>query len=143
MSDESYTVTAWSVYDGDTINVTLAATVEVLGIEMTLSVPVAARVAGVDTPELRDKRQRAAGDVAKGVAIEWFLTRSVKKDGIVFVFQERDKYAGRVVGDFYCGEGSLSGYLLGCGVAKPYDGGKKAEWTDNELQEIVEFVEQT
>jgi len=134
MSDESYSVTGWSVYDGDTINVTLEATVEVLGIEITLSVPVAARVAGVDTPELRGKRQRAAGEVAKQVATRWFKRHEA--DGIAFVFQERDKYAGRVVGDFHSLGDTLSGYLLDRTVAKPYDGGTKAEWTDEELKQI-------
>ena len=133
---ESYSVINWSVYDGDTVNVTLGAVVEVLGIEITLQVPVAGRVAGVDTPELRNKRQRAAGEVAKQVAIRWF--RRHEADGIKFVFHARDKYAGRVVGDFCSSGAMLSECLLECEVAKPYDGGTKAEWTDAELERIVD-----
>ncbi|GAG45587.1 unnamed protein product [marine sediment metagenome] len=134
---ESYNVIEWSVYDGDTVNAMLSATVEVLGIEIHLAVPVAVRVANIDTPELRDKRQRPAGEVAKQVAIRWFECNEM--DGITFVFQERDKYAGRVVGDFRnlcCPGGTLSEYQLACKVAHSYDGGTKEKWTDEELKRI-------
>lgn len=126
---------SWDVYDGDTVHVVLSGTLSVMGIEISVSVPMTARIAGVDTPELRDARQRDAGQRAKDFVLAWFVARDQRE--IQFEFVARDKYAKRVVGDFICHGRRLSRELVRKGCAKPYDGGTKEPWTDEELERIA------
>jgi len=124
-----YPVKSYEVTDGDTVKVSLD-----LGFD--LSYRVAVRVQGVDTPEPAEISQRSAARVATAAVRDW-LSRI--KPGCLKVESIRlGKYAGRIIGDLVdTGRGGrLSAWLLDEGFAKPYDGGKKQHWTDEELLAI-------
>ena len=151
---EVYRVTDWSVYDGDSINCTIQmeqrviSQVEketsILGIAVWLeevetmlrgTAEIKARVGRVDAPEIRKKRQRPAGLVAKQFTQHWFeLAGEVE-----LVFECRGKYKGRYIVDFRPIRGgiSLATYLLRSKTVHAYDGGTKLKWTDKELKRIA------
>jgi len=111
----------WSVYDGDTVKVSLS-----LGFDLTKRISL--RINGVDTPELRT-RSKAAGEVAKAYTQYWIAKH---KDTIqVRIVKYKGKY-GRPIGDFVSGSETLSAYLLAQGVAVKY--GEK--FTGKQLKEI-------
>lgn len=152
--EESYPITEVTVHDGDTVHcrarmhkiiaVPVEMATSILGIRVELekaeivlhgSVPLAVRISGVDTPEIRGS-QKAAGLVVKDLVARWFA----RYRNAELVFTCRDKYAGRTVGDFRVPgtNHTLSHYLLSHGLAKPYSGGRKQKWTRAELQAIME-----
>ena len=110
---------------------------------------VIARVHGIDTPEVRRRAQKKAGLVAKDFTSNWFAERHEKGKGHTVMFESiaRDKYAGRVTGDFFVvipdglngvrrfGQ-VLSNFLKVENVARVYYGGKKDPWSAKELKDI-------
>lgn len=115
-------VTAARIVDGDTISTTVSVTLPV-------------RLAGIDTPELRDRRQRAAGQVAAEYTRRWMESAQSDSRFARLRLFGLGLY-GRMEGDFYNEAGeSLSSYLVEAGVAVPSDG-KRREWTDAELKAI-------
>jgi hypothetical protein len=51
---------------------------------------------------------------------------------------ERDKYAGRFIGQLWLGNYTLTQWLLYNQLVKAYDGGKKQPWTQDELEAIAD-----
>ncbi len=107
------------VIDGDS----LAVRVEVwLGLEVATIV----RLRGVDAPELSgrcpDERHRAA-------AAREALAALVAGGEVLLAAVETDKYGGRVVADVAAPGGQpLAAALVDAGLARPYDGGRRAGW---------------
>ena len=137
-----YPVKEFDVIDGDSVRVTLD-----MGFSMFHR--VIARLIGIDTPELRRRAQKKAGLVAKSFTTDWFVERfdSKKEHTVMFESISRDKYAGRVGGDFFVfipnGDGgvrrfgqTLSNHLKAKGAARIYTGGKKEKWTAKDLNSI-------
>ncbi len=138
-----YPVLKYDVIDGDSIRVKLD-----MGFSMYHR--VIARVHGVDTPELRRRAQKKAGLVAKGFTDLWFAERITPDTEHTVMFEciARDKYAGRVTGDFFVvipdgktgvrrfGQ-TLSNFLKLKNVGRVYYGGKKEKWTKKELDAIA------
>lgn len=120
------------------------------------------RVSGLDTPETRtrDKLEKEAGKaVARWVA-------AVTPPHFTVLSKKLDKY-GRVLGNVIwpvtiyaqdeppgCMQSdivrlaavdnpcvSLSYLLIGAGLARPYDGGKRKTWTRKWLRDIIKTVE--
>lgn len=108
-----------SIYDGDTFRATIRDWPAVIG----RRVPV--RIAGIDTPELRDKRPavRALALKAKQFSVQRLRSaRHVELRNI-----RRDKYF-RLLGDVWVDGSNLGAMLIRAGLAKPYDGGTKSVW---------------
>lgn len=108
-----------SIYDGDTFRATIRDWPAVIGHR----VPV--RIAGIDTPELRDKRPavRALALRAKQFSVQRLrAARYVELRNI-----RRDKYF-RLLGDVWVDGNDLGAMLIRAGLAKPYDGGTKSVW---------------
>jgi len=137
-----YPIIEYEVIDGDSIRVKLD-----MGFSMYHE--VVARVHGVDTPEVRKRAQKKAGLVAKGFTSNWFAERhgAGKEHTVMFECIARDKYAGRVIGDFFVvipdGHSGvrrfgqvLSNFLKVKNVARVYYGGKKGKWSAKELKDI-------
>jgi micrococcal nuclease len=83
------------------------------------------RVLGVDTPELRGAcdDERALARVAQAKLRELLpVGARVELRELQF-----DKY-GRSLADVWVGGARLSELLIGAGVARPYDGGKREGW---------------
>lgn len=108
-----------SIYDGDTIRVTIRAWPAVAGER----VPV--RLYGIDTPEMRDKRPRVyqLARSAKQFSVEQL--RNAKRIELRKI--RRDKYF-RLLAEVWVDGRNLSELLLKAGLAKPYFGGKKVSW---------------
>lgn len=107
------------VIDGDSLAVRVSVW---LGLEVTTIV----RLRGIDAPELAgrcaDERRRAAA-AREGLA-------ALVVDGAVSLTAvETDKYGGRVVADVADATGrALGPALVAAGLARPYDGGRRAGW---------------
>jgi endonuclease YncB( thermonuclease family) len=132
-----YGLVAYDVYDGDTVRVILD-----LGYNIPfghVNRPVtkwpAVRIVGIDTPEVRKKRQRQAGYAVRDV-VNMVMSQHQK-----FIVQsiKLDKYAGRFIGDILMGEEeiSLSQFVLDNKIGRVYRGDKKKPWPDRTLKIIT------
>jgi hypothetical protein len=129
------------VIDGDTVEAMVAGTDFFKNDYKLLSI----RIYGIDTPE----KNTVAGKLVKQVVIQ--KLGSFKQP--IVTYHAEDKFSGRGVGDIADDNATvqsvsllvstvnpqipLSKFLLDNGLARPYYGGKKKPWTDNELTEVV------
>ena len=113
-----------SVYDGDTFTVNVRQWPQILGDHIGI------RLNGVDTPEMKGSTPevKAAAEKAKTL-VEKMLTKS---KFVVLKHIKRDKYF-RVVADVECDGKDLGKALIDAGLAKPYDGGTKDQWTNEDV----------
>ena len=105
-----------SNYDGDTITVNIA------GVHPLVGNKVNVRVAGIDTPEIRTRKQceKQIGKAAKQLVAN--LLSKARRIDLQDV--ERGKYF-RIVANVIVDGRNLKDELLRRGLAYPYDGGKK------------------
>jgi micrococcal nuclease len=108
-----------SIYDGDTIRVTIRAWPAVAGER----IPV--RLYGIDTPEMRDKRPRVYKLARSAKQFSVTQLRNAKRIELRQI--RRDKYF-RLLAEVWVDGRNLSDLLLKAGLAKPYFGGKKVSW---------------
>ena len=115
---------AWPVTgikDGDTLTVNLP------GLPPALN-PVAVRVRSVDTPE-SGGRARCVGERDLAERATLFTRQAIAKAGrIEFERPSWDKYGGRIDADVWIDGRLLSDRLIAAGLARRYDGGKRAGW---------------
>lgn len=114
------------VHDGDTIM-------------HTLTIHLATRVLGVDTPELGNPEQHEAALAVKAAVEGWIASHKVLIDPTALSW---DKFGGRIDQDLYgvAADGTverLSSFLISNGLARPYMGEKKKEWTPAELRGVT------
>ena len=114
-----FAATVERVIDGDSLSVRVSVW---LGLEVSTIV----RLRGVDAPELAgrcpEERRRAA-------AAREALAALVSDGTVSLAAVETDKYGGRVVADIADGSGRpLADALVDAGLARPYDGGRRAGW---------------
>lgn len=133
----TYKVANYHVIDGDSVRCKLILkelSID-LGFHFGLNISatrdkVNCRIQSIDAPE----RNTDAGKAVAQVVFDWL---SQEKD-LWFVSEKLDKY-GRALGYFTDRENdSLPDFLLDHGLARPYDGGKREEWTAQELWDIEE-----
>jgi len=126
------------IIDGDTVDAIID-----LGFDVKLKRRV--RLAGIDTPELNSKnpQERQAAKIARD------YLKSLLKSKEIYLKSEKvkwDKY-NRYVAYIYVipneYEVTVSKIMFDKGLAKPYYGGKKEEWTDTELQTILSLPKST
>jgi endonuclease YncB( thermonuclease family) len=111
------------VIDGDTIAVAL-------DLGWDVSINQSCRLFGIDAPE----KSTAAGKAVKQVVIN----KLADVKDITVESLERDKYAGRFIGQLWLGNYTLTQWLLYNQLVKAYDGGKKQPWTQDELEAIAD-----
>lgn len=111
------------VIDGDTLKVHLP------GLPTELQ-PVKVRVRGIDTPELHGKcaSEKLAAKKAGAFTRHLVDTATAKKRPIHFSKIDWDKYGGRIDADVAIDGRSLADMLVGAGLARRYDGGKRGGW---------------
>jgi micrococcal nuclease len=109
-----------SIVDGDTIVATAYPWPD-------LMVRTKVRLAGIDTPELREACQRE-----RAVAAQAALRALVDDQSVWLTEVQHDKYAGRVVAKVATESGAdVSEALVAKGVAKRWDGnGPKPAWCE-------------
>jgi endonuclease YncB( thermonuclease family) len=111
--------TIYRVYDGDTFYAGINDWPPIIGDYIGI------RVAGIDTPEMRDKRPRIKNLARKARALADSALTNAQKVELRAI--RRGKYF-RIVADVYCDGHSLADLLLAAGLAHPYSGGKKISW---------------
>ncbi|WP_420246096.1 MULTISPECIES: thermonuclease family protein [unclassified Maridesulfovibrio] len=108
-----------SVYDGDTFTADIDEFPPLIGKKIGI------RVAGIDTPEMRDKRIEIKALAVK--ARDYVRAVLAQAKVIELRNLRRGKYF-RIVADVYVDGASLAEGLLSLGLAHPYDGGRKVGW---------------
>lgn len=123
ISDGRYDWPVLGAVDGDTLKVHLP------GLPMELQ-PVKVRVRGIDTPETRGKCDRERQAANKATALTRFLITQAKAKQKPIVFSDIgwDKYGGRIDALVMIDGQSLGAILISAGLARAYDGGKRAGW---------------
>lgn len=114
-----------SVYDGDTLRVDLACSQPIF----CENVPV--RIRGIDTPEIRGKCESEKERAIQARNVVQALIEQSTKEGrhVVLNAPERGKYF-RIIADVYIDGLSVGKALINQGLAREYDGGKRAGWCD-------------
>jgi len=109
-----------SIYDGDTIFLDVENWPDIIGKRIGI------RIKGIDTPELRDEREKVKALARNAKA---FVVEKLRNAKVIEIQNlERDKYF-RIVADVYVDGENLSELLLRENLAKKYDGhGKKPKW---------------
>lgn len=118
-----YKVKVLKIVDGDTVDVDIE-----LGFGIVLT-DERVRIVGIDTPE-----SRTSNKVEKifGLASKNRLKELLSKEAILITFDDKNgedmkgKF-GRVLGDFKCGDKTVSQVLVEEGHAVPYHGQNKAD----------------
>jgi endonuclease YncB( thermonuclease family) len=107
------------IKDGDTLAVVLAGLLAALN-------PVGVRLRGVDTPE-SGGRAKCTGERALAARATRFTHQAMTTAGsIEFEDPSWDKYGGRI--DAWIDGKRLADQLIAAGLARRYDGGKRASW---------------
>ena len=120
-----YAATLVRVIDGDTVLIDAR-------IWPGQTVRSAVRLRGIDTPEKGGRAhclsEREAGQRSTSFTRRWLAAHPV--------FQITDvrsgKFSGRVLGRIVADDADLAEDLLAAGMARPYDGGKRASWCDTD-----------
>ena len=119
------------VYDGDTV--TIAARMQIDGVDIPKLFRYSVRLRRIDSPEMKTKNKKE-----KELAIKSrdALSQLIMGKMVSFIDVEYDKY-GRILAEVLTEDGiNVSDWMIKCGYAVTYDGGTKhrpAEWTDVEL----------
>lgn len=106
-----------SVIDGDTVSLWCPGT----GAER-------ARLTGFDAPELFSPQCPA--ELAKAVAATWALRMTLWTAGEVAVRRHGSDRYGRALVDLRADGVPVGRSLIAAGLARPYDGGRRASWCD-------------
>ncbi len=107
------------VVDGDTIVVNINGWPPIIGFN------IGVRVAGCDTPELRDKRP---GIREKAFQAKRFVSSLLAEAKVVELRNIRRGKYFRLVADVYADGRNISSILINSGLAHPYDGGTRSSW---------------
>lgn len=115
---------AWQVVgikDGDTLTVVLP------GLPPPLN-PVAVRVRSIDTPESGGHAKCASERTLAERATHFTSEAVAMGSRVEFGRPSWDKYGGRIDADVWIDGRLLSDRLVAAGLARHYDGGKRAGW---------------
>lgn len=109
-----------SVYDGDTFRVDIPNFPDIAG----KNIPI--RINGIDTPEMRSKDPLVK---QKAIEAKEYLKACLEKaKTIVLKNMKRGKYF-RIVAHVLVDGKNIGDELIKEGLALPYDGGKKTDWS--------------
>jgi micrococcal nuclease len=109
------------IRDGDTLAVVLP------GLPSALN-PVGVRLRGVDTPE-SGGRAKCVSERALATRATHFTRQMVTTaESVEFADPSWDKYGGRIDADVWIDGKRLADQLIAAGLARRYDGGKRAGW---------------
>lgn len=108
-----------SIYDGDTFTGTIKDWPTIIGYRISI------RVAGIDCPEMRDKRPEIKAKAQE--AKQYVVNRLREAKEVRLINIRRDKYF-RILADISVDGKDLAKELIEKGLAKPYDGGTKEKW---------------
>lgn len=110
------------VYDGDTIVVAL--------ILHNLPFKFRIRLRGIDAPEMRTK---SANEKIHAIKSRDYLSGIVLNHIVSVINVGFDKYGGRYLGDVTLNNNNISEMMIQANHAKPYDGGTKESWSEQNV----------
>ena len=116
------------VYDGDTI--------KVIFLIDTIPIKISLRLNGIDTPEIKKYKGKLEEEKPAGIICRDRLKELIENKIVTIVIRRWDKYA-RLVADVYWNNLNVNQYMIRHGLAKPYFGSTKIEWTIEELNIIL------
>ena len=124
------------VVDGDTVDVDIE-----LGFGVVLT-DERVRIMGIDTPESRtsDKVEKLFGKAAKAKLQELLGDVSILKTQIAKDGEDMKGKFGRVLGDFKCGDKTVTEIMIEEGHAVPYHGQAKEDILEQHLRNRVRLV---
>ena len=131
-----YEVKVLKIVDGDTVDVDID-----LGFGIVLT-DERVRIMGIDTPE---SRTRNKVEKVFGLAAKTRLKELLDKRAILITFDDRNgedmkgKF-GRVLGDFKCGDKTVTEIMIEEGHAVPYHGQAKEDILEQHLRNRVRLV---
>ena len=124
MAQTSVNALVTDAYDGDTLTVNAEIWPDLTHVGNV-------RVRGVDTPEMRGQCEQeralaiAARDFVRALAVDQSVTLSEI---------ESDLYGGRVLARVHLASGEeLAGVLIEAGYGRPYEGGARSGWCDEDI----------
>ena len=138
-----YKIDSFEVYDGDTVKA-------VVDLGFYTKWEGSIRVYGVDTPELRTSfaLEKHAGTLVRDCVVRWFVDIGDAVDSLFFQSFEKPKFAGRAIGSVFFDDPNfddttqdLTNFLNCNGLAKPYTGGTREPWTDDQLHAVIAAAE--
>ena len=118
---ERYMWRVVGIKDGDTLAVNLP------GLPQPLN-PVAVRLRSVDAPESGGRAKCASERKLAERATRFTRDAIATADRIEFEGPTWDKYGGRIDADVWVDGERLADQLIAAGLARRYDGGKRAGW---------------
>ena len=122
-----------SVYDGDTFTINVDGWPEIIGRKISI------RVAGIDTPEIRDKRAEIK---ILALAAKDFANKRLRcADKVELLDMRRDKYF-RILAIAEIDGDNLGNLLIAEKLAKPYEGGAKVAWEISDYDDYVKHQRQ-
>lgn len=123
----TYSCKVINVYDGDTITVVFNPFPDS---SLSKDYKFSIRLAGIDTPELRDKNKviKEYAKKIKSILENLILNKTCKLE----VLEKFDKY-GRILGIIYYNDLNINNYLVEKGYAKLYNGGTKIQWEPKDI----------
>jgi len=124
--DEYIDCYVYKVYDGDTIKILF----KYKGLIFKYSI----RISGIDTPEV--SRCSELEKIA-GIKVRNYLKTLIENEMVKVYCTKFDKYGSRLIGNVYYNGVNISDELITKNYAKLYDGEKKEEWTEEELEKIL------
>ncbi|HRE60087.1 MAG TPA: thermonuclease family protein [Micropepsaceae bacterium] len=84
------------------------------------------RIRGVDAPELKG---RCAQERTGAEAARRFIEEALTGGDVVLAAIENDKFGGRVIAQVFASGGTdVGAALVSAGLARSYDGGRRAGW---------------
>ena len=117
-----------SVYDGDTFTINVDGWPDIIGRKISI------RVAGIDTPEIRDKRAEIK---ILALAAKDFVNKKLRKaEKVELLDMRRDKYF-RILAIVEIDGNNLGDLLIAEKLAKPYEGGTKVVWEISDYDNYV------
>jgi endonuclease YncB( thermonuclease family) len=112
-----------SIYDGDTFKVTIPGWPGIVGNDVSI------RINGIDTPERRGTSENIKTLAAEARQTTVTLLREAETVELRNI--QRGKYF-RIIADVFVDDRSLAEILIEKKLAKPYDGGTRPQWTQED-----------
>jgi micrococcal nuclease len=124
------------VYDGDTVTIVFYYN--------DMPIKHKFRIYGCDTPELKPKLNilNREEHVQAAKCVKEYVTKLLMNKIVWIKFTKKEKY-GRLMGNIYLDNQlsqNVSDMIIKNGYSKPYYGGRKKEFTEDELKKIVKSV---
>lgn len=126
-----YKAIVTKVYDGDTCTVDIDAGFNIWVRDVSI------RIHHIDSPEVKSKNEleSKAGKKVRDIVSNMILNKEI----VIKTKKDKDDKYGRLLGVITIDNIILNDYLYNNSLVKAYEGEKKSDWTDEELNKIINY----